>query len=171
MGLQKKGEGGVVKTLFLPVIAFLVFWGGAPAEAYQNGAPTLECFTCHVPVGEHSSDVRVKGIPARYKPGKTYRITISVKSDIRSLGSVHGGFVLQASAGELIVVDPVHTQISNGLLTHTIEGSALRSWKTAWKAPREGDTEFIVMATAVNGDFAPIGDAVVAEVLTSRSSK
>jgi hypothetical protein len=159
------------RSLLLPMAAFLALLGGGPAEAYQNGAPTLKCYTCHTPTGDHASTLKVKGIPKEYKPGKTYRMSVAVKSDIRSLGDVKGGFVMRASAGELIASDPVNTQMSNGLLTHTIEGSALRAWKLTWKAPHDGDVEFTVMATAANGDFAPIGDAVLAEVFAAGARK
>lgn len=159
------------RLLILPLVAFLALLGAGAAEAYRNGAPTLKCYNCHTPVGDHASTLKVKGIPKEYKPGKTYRMSVAVKSDIRSLGDVKGGFVLQTSAGELIVADPAHTQISNGLLTHTIEGSTLRAWKLDWKAPQKGDVEFTVMATAANGDFAPIGDAVLAEVFAAGSRK
>ncbi len=156
--------------LFLPLAVVLVLLAG-PALGYQNGAPTLTCVTCHAPVHDHVSTLEMKGVPRQYRPGKTYRMRLVVKSDIQSVGDVKGGFVVRASGGDLIVTDDTNTQLSGGLLTHTIEGSTLRVWRFSWKAPQQGGepVEFAVMATASNGDFAPVGDAVLAEIFTTRS--
>lgn len=160
------------KYISLPILAILLALAPAPGEAYNNGAPTLKCFNCHVAVGEHASVLNVTGIPESYQGGKTYPITVTVDSDVRSLGQVQGGFAVQVSAGELLVVDKANTQISDRILTHTQQGSALRTWKLAWKAPREKQqVDITVMATAANGDFAPLGDPVVAHAFTSSPRK
>lgn len=153
------------RRLMLPLMLLLA--AVSPAGAYNNGAPTLQCYNCHVPVGEHQTELKVSGLPAAYEPGKTYRITVAVESSWTSTGTVQGGFAAAASAGELAVTDKANTQISDRMVTHTQAGSALRSWTFAWKAPKKKqDVEMTVMATAANGDFAPLGDPVAARMFT-----
>jgi hypothetical protein len=111
--------------------------------------------------------VKVDGLPKKYVPGKTYKLTITVNSTMKSEGDVAGGFAAEASAGTLVVVDKKNTQLSDGLLTHTQEGSALRKWTIGWKAPsRKEEVTLSIMAMAANGDFSPNGDIVGAEIVT-----
>ena len=106
-------------------------------------------------------------MPTRYKPGAIYPLRILLQSTQASIGPVQGGFAVTASAGELLVTDRTHTQLSDSILTHTQEGSALRTWKLSWRAPKEKQAvEIAVMATAANGDYSPVGDATAAEIFT-----
>jgi len=137
-------------------------------HSFNNSAPNFECLTCHV--GQMAADmVEIRGLPKNYVPGKTYRLTIVVTSNMKSMGEVQGGFALEASAGELIVQDKKNTQLSNNILTHTQEGSHHRTWTFGWKAPTDKkDVHITVMALAANGDFSPVGDITGANSYTIR---
>lgn len=156
-------------TLFL---ALLMLGAVQTAEAFQNGAPSLDCMSCHTTIGKQSAMLEIKGIPDKFQPGQVYQIRVSVLSETQSLGDVKGGFVVQASGGALLVTDEMNTQLSGGMLTHTIEGATRRSWTMAWQSPQvSGAVEFLVAAVAANGDYAAIGDPVAVDMLTSVSAR
>ncbi len=159
-------------TLFLILpIFFLTGLHISTVHSFNNSAPTFECLTCHV--GQMAVDmVEIRGLPKNYVPGKTYKLTIVVTSDMKSMGEVQGGFALEASAGKLIEQDKKNTQISNGILTHTWEGSHHRTWTFGWKAPTERkDVHITVMALAANGDFSSPGDIVGVNSYTIKPKK
>lgn len=133
---------------------------------HRNSAPNLECISCHE--GEMVQDmVKIQGLPKSYVPGKTYNLTVIVTSDIQSMSESAGGFAVEASAGKLVVKDKKNTQMSNGILTHTQEGSESRKWTFGWKAPsQKTDVSITVMAVAANGDYSPFGDKVGANSYT-----
>lgn len=145
--------------LVLPCM-FLIGLYVSTVYSFTNSAPNFECLTCHV--GQMAgATVEVRGLPKHYKPGKTYKLTIVVTSDMESIGDVQGGFALEASAGKLIARDKKNTQLSNSILTHTPEGSHHRTWTFEWRSPtKKEDVHIITMALAANGDFSPVGDIV-----------
>ncbi|MBI5410150.1 MAG: hypothetical protein HZA14_12370 [Nitrospirae bacterium] len=143
----------------LGIIALFVSVG----VSHNNSAPNFECIQCHEG-GMGDVEIKLEGLPEKYVPGKTYKMTLTVVSENESLGDVAGGFAVEASAGELIVVDKKNTQLSDGILTHTKEGSALRKWVVGWKAPSQKiETDLSVMAVAANGDFSTAGDVIGAD--------
>jgi hypothetical protein len=154
---------------FLAVAAIgLVASGG---QSSTNSAPDGECFVCHTNTAD-SADVKIIGIPKEYEPGKTYHITLSVFSRLKSMSEIQGGFSATASIGDLIVTDKKNTQKSNSFITHTIEGAKSRLWKFAWKAPKEKtDAEIRVMAIAANGDYSSSGDAMTADIIAIKGKK
>lgn len=153
--------------LFLVVIlcGMIVFYVST-GYGHRNSAPNLECISCHE--GEMVQNmVKVQGLPKSYVPGKTYNLTVIITSDLESMSECKGGFAIEASAGKLMVKDKKHTQLSNGILTHTQEGSGLRKWTFGWKAPSEKtDANITVMAVAANGDYSTFGDKVGADSYT-----
>lgn len=153
----------------LALAGALVF--ALPALSHNNSAPNMECTACHQG-GPGQAAVSIEGLPASYKPGGTYDIKVTVSSQTKSLGNVQGGFALQASEGEIVVTDKKHTQVVDGFLTHTQEGSEARSWSFKWKAPKKGgEASLLVMAMAANGDFSPVGDDVGSSMATSAPGK
>lgn len=127
---------------------------------HRNSSPNMECISCHE--GEMVPEiVKIDGIPQSYVPGKTYTMTVIVKSGLESMSESKGGFSLEVSAGKLLVKDKKNTQLINGFLTHTQEGNELRRWVFQWRAPSEKtDVVLTVMAVAANGDYSPAGDIV-----------
>lgn len=161
-----------MKKIFLFFLALAALGLAASAgQSSTNSAPDGECFACHANTAD-SANIKMTGIPKEYEPGKTYNITLSVHSRLKSMSEIKGGFSASASAGELIVVDKKNTQISDSFITHTIEGAQSRTWKFAWKSPKEKmPAEIRVMAVASNGDYSPSGDAITADLVTIRPSK
>ncbi|WP_333656063.1 choice-of-anchor V domain-containing protein [Dissulfurispira sp.] len=161
------------KNIFFLVLVSFVIAGLYVSIGYghKNSAPNLECISCHE--GEMVQNmVKVQGLPKNYVPGKTYNLTVVVTSDLESMSECKGGFAIEASAGKLIVKDKKNTQLSNGILTHTQEGSELRKWNFSWKAPSEKtDANITVMAVAANGDYSPFGDKVGAGSYIIKSTK
>lgn len=143
----------------------------SPAHGFANSAPSFDCMTCHQ--GETGDEaVQLRNMSGTYTPGKTYTLTLVVESGLKSMGEVQGGFALEASAGELIVLDDKHTQLSNGFLTHTMEGARKRTWKFGWKAPQaKTAVDITVMAVAANGDYSSTGDRVGADSFAMQPGK
>ena len=153
-------------TLLLVVILGLTFLVMSVGNSHNNSAPNFDCISCHEG-GSGNAEVKIDGIPKKYTPGQTYKMTLTITSDMQSLGENAGGFAIEASAGELIDTDKKNTQISDGILTHTQNGSALRKWTFGWKAPaQKTGADITVMAVAVNGDFSPAGDLIATEGYT-----
>lgn len=133
----------------------------APVFAFNNGAPTLECLNCHTALGQPRTELKTDGVPKAYKPGATYQLQVILKSSQESQGPVQGGFAVTISGGELLVTDRKHTQLSDGILTHTMEGANLRRWSLSWRAPKDQqNVEISIVAAAANGDYSPLGDPV-----------
>jgi hypothetical protein len=154
------------QVLSIMVILAAVVLSVSVGSGHNNSAPNLECVGCHQ--GDMASDlVKVDGLPKKFVPGKTYKLTITVNSKMKSEGDVAGGFAVEASGGTLVIVDKKNTQLSGGMLTHTQEGSALRKWTIGWTAPKKKEEVTLsIMALAANGDFSPNGDEVGAEIVT-----
>jgi hypothetical protein len=155
----------------------LVLFGAAvlyvpEGYSYRNSAPNFECFVCHSTVEPQKTTIKAAGVPMVYEPGKTYTITLTVESTVKSHGEVQGGFAAAASAGELIATDAKNTQLSNGIMTHTQEGSNHRKWSFSWKAPAtKTDVEIKLMAVAADGDFSAANDAVAADLFMIKPAK
>ena len=139
---------------------------------HRNSAPSLECTSCHEGV-MFQDLVKIQGLPKSYAPGKTYNLTLILKSDLKSMSESAGGFAVQASAGKLIVTDKKNTQLIDTTLTHTQEGNAFRKWTFGWKAPsqQKEDVNITVMAVAANGDYSSVGDELGAGSYTIKPVK
>lgn len=161
----------IKKIILFLVIAFgITAFVVSTGNSHNNSAPNLECTGCHQ--GEGSAEVKIDGLPEKYIPGKTYKMTLMIVSGNASSGDVAGGFALEASGGELIVSDKKNTQLSGSFITHTQEGSALRKWTIGWKAPADNaPVDLTVMAVAANGDFSPSGDVIGADSFSIKPGK
>ncbi len=138
----------------------------------RNSAPNLECTSCHEGV-MFQDMVKIQGLPKSYVPGKTYNLTLVLKSDLESMSESKGGFAVQVSAGKLIATDKKNTQVIDTTLTHTQEGSESRKWTFGWKAPTQKteDANIMVMAVAANGDYSSAGDELSAGSYTIKPAK
>jgi len=156
--------------LCLSVVFGLTFFYVQNSLSHSNSAPVIDCMSCHQ--GDLKTDlVIVTGIPKAYKPGNSYKLKITVKSEVKAQGESQGGFALEASAGKLIVSDKKNTQISGSVLTHTLIGSQKRSWEFTWQAPKTGeDVTLTVMAVASNGDHSSFGEEVGAQSYTIKAA-
>ncbi len=144
--------------VFYVLLAVCVAMGSA--FALSNGAPDLKCAKCHKNV-VGTADIKISGLPEKYKPGKEYTIEIEILSSVKSTGFSQGGFAIEASAGELKVVDEKNTLKSGKYVTHTTEGAGKRKWKVVWQAPdKPVEVTISVSAIASNGDASPANDAM-----------
>ncbi|MCX8069266.1 MAG: hypothetical protein N2738_02055 [Thermodesulfovibrionales bacterium] len=159
-------------------VLFLMFLGLAltlmsvdKVFSHSNSAPVMDCTSCHQ--GEFKADiVSINGLPKAYKPGAKYKLTLTIKSDLETLGESMGGFALEVSDGKILVTDKQKTQFIEKYLTHTLEGVKTRTWSFTWQAPKsDKDITFIVMAMASNGDYSPFGDVVGAQSYTIKAVK
>jgi len=150
------------------MLAFIVVVGVAAlhANSMSNGAPQLDCTQCHVGADKNPAEMVVEGLPEKYEPGKTYKITVKItKGPDCSGGVACGGLAVQVNAGDLIVIDEKNTFISTTptgekLLTHTKDGSMQREWTFEWKAPDRPETvTFKIAVLATDGDGSFNGDA------------
>jgi len=166
MKIQPKDTGLLLVLLFFGVLFVLSFTTREDSFAFLNSAPSFECMTCHVGAEDYVVDITIEGMPERYEPNRTYELKLVVKSDLESISDIKGGFAAQASAGELIDKDDVHTQVTESYLTHTMEGNKKREWVFGWKAPADAgeQVEIEVMGVAANGDYSPSMDAVGFEI-------
>lgn len=147
-------------NILILTITTMFLLGIANVYAFNNSAPNFKCNTCHE--GKVSIKMtKLEGLPISYIPGKNYQLTLRLSSRVKSYGDVAGGFAVKASAGKLIDTDKENTQISDGFITHTKEGSVLRKWTFKWIAPKDKEEVTMkVMGIAANGDFSPAGDKV-----------
>jgi hypothetical protein len=165
-----------MKIKKISILVMLIFLGISllyvtVVYGHRNSAPNLECISCHE--GEVIQDmVKIEGVPKSYIPGRTYKLKVIINSDLESISESKGGFAVEVTAGKLKVIDKKNTQLSNGFITHTQEGSELRKWSFEWTAPKEKiDVGFSVMAVAANGDYSPSGDKVGAAVYSIKPAK
>lgn len=160
------------KTITIAALLLFCMTGIFVSAGYghRNSAPTFDCMSCHP--GDAEDIIQVRGIPEAHVPGKTYEITVTAAGAAESMSESRGGFAFSASAGRLIARDRRNTQVIDGILTHTREGSELRQWTFFWKAPSPGkDVDFTVMAIAANGDFSSAGDSVGAAGFSSKAKQ
>ncbi len=144
---------------------FILSFSNQEVRSHSNGAPSLECDECHSGGEDKEVKILLSGLPTDYAPNKSYEIKIRIESDLVSEGEYQGGFALTVSDGKIVVIDRRNTQISEGYLTHTMDGSRLREWKFKWIAPSSGEVEFSIMGVAANGDYSPSGDAIGVETV------
>lgn len=155
-----------MKRVLLSVLMLSGVLGFSVSRVYSNNnsAPNTECNVCHAEIAAEPAELKLVGLPEKYEPGKTYNLTLTVNSQLKSMSEVQGGFSAEVTAGQLIITDKKNTQLSDSFLTHTQEGSAKRSWKFAWKAPQEKiEANLNIMVVAASGDYSPSGDAIAAD--------
>jgi hypothetical protein len=151
------------------------------AAAYVDGAPTAHsggfgeanCNACHSdnPLNEQPGSLTITGLPARYRPGARYELTLELMHP--ALAS--GGFQLSlrtpdgSPAGRIAYDSPRVQRITGNkveYLQHTRAGSETGtagriSWSFAWQAPEQAtDVILHVAANAANDDMSDLGDRI-----------
>lgn len=176
-------KGLMLSGLAIAASAALAGLHTPAAHGFANSAPSFECMSCHTGATMNPAMIKIDNLPATYKANQSYRLTLTLNSQLESMSEQQGGFALRVSAGQLVVSDSVNTQMVGDILTHTLEGSANRSWQFTWQAPegeaggwlRRGqpgpDVNVTIMAVAANGDFSAIGDEVGAAGLTIKGGR
>jgi hypothetical protein len=173
----------LIATLSLPLAIFAYTDAPMPNRTGGFGGPT--CQACHtgndlnVPGGE----LTITGLPERYTPGETYRITVALKRAELHVGGFSltsrfaSGALARSQAGEWQASDPrvtFHADVQTKVryAQQTASGSraatvgALR-WELDWKAPQDADpVQFNVAANASNNDASPLGDYIYTREVT-----
>lgn len=149
-----------------------------PPPAHTGGFGEPTCHQCHfdAPLGAPGGRLVLSGVPARYAPGATYRITVSVERE----GMERAGFQLAARFADGAQAGAFRSpgaraQVSAGAgpgvryAGHTREGTAVETpgraaWTVEWTAPAKaaGPVAFHAAANAADGDRSPVGDFVYA---------
>ncbi|MCX8027844.1 MAG: hypothetical protein N3A62_08345 [Thermodesulfovibrionales bacterium] len=155
--------------LLLLVVSIMLFYYLPDVLSHSNSAPVIDCMTCHQ--GELKPDiVSISGLPQTFIPNKVYNLTIQINSELIAQGEAQGGFALEATNGKIIISDNKNTQIINGVLTHTLQGSQKRRWNFKWQAPNDKvDANITVMVVASNGDYSSAGDEIGAQSYTIKA--
>lgn len=179
--------------LALCALPFLAFgpWSGrapyadGPPPAHTGGFGEPSCRACHFdnPLNEPSGSLTVSGMPDRFSPGDSYRITVALTRP----GMQRAGFQLAiryaagaragTPAGVLLAGDSrvAVAAAPSGVpyAQHTIVGATLAGtdsaeWTVEWRAPaRAGTVSLHVAANAANGDQSEFGDHIYVRGVTA----
>ncbi|MCS6816547.1 MAG: dockerin type I domain-containing protein [Blastocatellia bacterium] len=170
--------GLVFGFLATGLMAFGLSTGPPPGFTQAPGEST--CTECHDSFGEATNrgpGELVIEHPPRYELGQV--VTVVVK--LEHAGQRRWGFQLTAltadtsePAGELLVIDPLHTRRVEGpngrpYIGHTREGTFAghrdrAQWVVAWRAPERdlGPVTFYATGNAADGDGTRLGDWIYA---------
>jgi hypothetical protein len=162
-----------------------------PPLAHTGGFGEPTCLACHMDgeLNEAGGSLAIDGAPARYEPGGSYRLTITVKHPSLKLA----GFELAArfasgadsakQAGTLSVDDDragvtaddsTHVQYAHHLRSGTTPLSpGVGRWTVIWAAPRAGSGPVVihVASNAANDNDSPMGDYIYARSVTVSSAE
>lgn len=160
-----------------------------PLPAYTGGFGEPTCRACHFDdeLNVEGGTLTLGGIPAAYRPGERYRITVTLRRGEMK----RGGFQLSARfaegasagrrAGSLRAVD-ARTRVGEGSPGGVQYASQVRpgiqltaagriEWVIEWTAPgaAAGPVVFHAAGNAANGDESPLGDNIYTTSQTSRA--
>ena len=113
---------------------------------------------CHSQSGSTVATPSLSGTPAKYTPGQSYQLTISVSGGVSGSG---GGFSLDIDKGTMSYMGfAVNINSAGDSATHSITGSSSRTWGLDWTAPNSGSgtVTFRLAAMTSNGDGSDSGD-------------
>jgi hypothetical protein len=148
-----------------------------PPLGHTGGFGEPSCVVCHLgsEVNAFGGRVSVEGLPAAYRPGTDYALTVVLAADETAVAGFQltsryaGGGARGGNAGRLRPVDRrVAVSDSNGVSYghHTQEGTIPpspegSSWSLVWMAPLDGGPVTInVAANSGNADNSPLSDLV-----------
>jgi len=153
-----------------------------PPLAHTGGFGEPTCLACHMDgeLNEAGGSLTIEGAPAHYEPGRSYRLTVTIKHPSLKLA----GFELAArfasgpdsakQAGTLSVDDDraavtaddgTHVQYAHHLRSGTTPLSpGVGRWTVTWLAPRAGSSPIVihVVSNAANDNDSPMGDYIYA---------
>ena len=166
---------------FCCAASLLLARSGGPPTARTGDFGEANCTVCHSgnELNASGGSFTITGVPATYKPGQTYPVTVSIQKS----GQSRWGFELAArvvssglQAGTLATTDG-NTQIvtANGIqyIMHTsagtFPGTSSGSWTFNWTAPStaQGAIRFGAAGNAANNNGANSGDFIYTTTVTS----
>jgi len=168
-----------VLVIALPLAASAFKEG--PYPNVTGGFGEQSCHLCHLdnPINDPGGSLTLDGVPATYKPGEKYTITVKIARE----GLRRGGFEIGArfatgklkgkQAGtwrplepreQLIpgAVDKALTFVQHNLAGSRVPATGANLWTIEWTAPAAatGPVQFNVAANASNNDDSPLGDYI-----------
>jgi len=181
---------GVIAAVFSLVFGIWLFSGktektlasaSGPSPSHTGAMGEGNCTACHgdFPVNSGEGSMTISGVPANYKPGQQYQITVQTTQQsatiygfqmtaIDSRGARAGTFVLPQQV-------PARLQLDEGFvgsnfrqyIEHTVDGIipsqfGFNSWTFTWTAPvrRVGKISFNAAGNAANSDGQTSGDYI-----------
>ncbi len=152
-----------------------------PATSHTGAPGEISCVACHgqFPVNSGGGNIVISGLPAYYRPGAQYPVTLTVSDDdgvnfgfqmtaLNPSGSRTGSYTLPTGTPPEMQLD---TGFVNSLerryLSHTINGITptqfgSKSWTFTWNAPLQnvGPIGVYASGNAANSDGGPNGDQI-----------
>ena len=112
--------------------------------------------SCHNLEQSETGMWMLEGFPARYGPGLTYNLTLTISNPIvegGDVGAARGGFLLRVSNGSFSSGTGFWTSDDGDLLSHTADTNGQHNWTVEWTAPNEGagDAVLTLYFNVVNG--------------------
>jgi len=172
-----------VGSTSVPLVVLASSEAPVPGRTGGFGGPT--CRACHTgaPLNAPGGELVIHGLPDRYTPGETYRVTVQLKQPALARGGFSlasrfaSGALARRQAGEWQAPNPrvsffsdLQTKVqyaqhsaagTRGAIAGTLE------WELDWKAPAETEpVQFNVAATTSNNDGSPQGDVVYTREVT-----
>jgi hypothetical protein len=158
-----------------------------PPLAHTGGFGEPTCRECHFDgdLNDPAGSVTIDGIPARYEPGKRYRLTVTVRHPELKLagfelasrfaagpdsGKQAGALSATDDRAAVTADDASHIQYAHHLRSGTMPFSpAVGRWTVEWVAPtvRSAAVAFHVAANAANDNDSPLGDYIFARSVTT----
>jgi hypothetical protein len=147
-----------------------------PPPAHTGGFGEPSCQSCHSDrdADEGSGQLRVLGLPDRFRAGETYDLVVELTDDdMRAAGfqlaarfddATQAGVLAPAdsAAGRTAVTTADAIAFAHHLYpgTHAEPGQPAR-WRLRWTAPASGrPVTFHAAAVAADDDLSPLGDLV-----------
>jgi len=148
-----------------------------PPNGIANNPPSYNnCTFCHdtYAVNSGNGSFIMVGLPEFYEPGQSYTFSIELEDiDQRKWGfEISAQSENYANGGELIIIDPDHTQFSTqsniGYVKQTSSGAysgtlnASPGWDVSWTAPvaGTGTVTFYGCGNAANRNSSTLGDYI-----------
>ena len=156
------------------------FHAEGPPPAHTGGFQEPTCMECHdeFDLNPGIGALGIDGLPAAYKPGEAYDVSIVVQGDAEmARAGFQGAFRFadgphrstRAGVAEALddrVAIRVDEMSGAEYVQHSIAGtgltaSQLATWIFRWTAPQSADPiVFHVAANSANGDNSPLGDLI-----------
>jgi hypothetical protein len=162
-----------------------------PPLAHTGGFGEPTCVACHMDgdLNDAGGSLTIEGVPARYEPGRRYRLTVTVRHpDLRLAGfelasRFASGPDSAKQAGSLAPTDD-RAQVSTDDGSRIQYAHHLRSgttpvaaevgrWTLDWTAPVAGSGPVVihVVGNAANDNDSPMGDYIYARSATIPTSE
>ncbi|MDP7006989.1 MAG: hypothetical protein QGG57_02195 [Candidatus Poseidoniia archaeon] len=162
MALRKRRNFGLIFALLSAALltggSAFGYSGGGDAGGDDWAADVmLHGCNCHNPDQSGTGLWSLENFPARYEPGATYNLTLTIAdsgvSDAADPAAA-GGFLMRVTNGSFEGGTDFWVNDDSRMLSHNADSDDQRNWTVAWTAPEEGsgDAVLTVYFNVVNGE-------------------